>query len=339
VPTENAPLSVATTDYHTAGEPFRIVSGGVGPIPGKTVLGKRAWAIENLDRVRQLLVYEPRGHADMYGCFVTEPDDDGGDLGVLFFHNAGFSTACGHGTIALATWAIESGVVPPSEPETRMVIDVPSGRLPVTVMVEDGRPISVGFRNVPSFVHSRGLPVGTRSAGEVVVDVSFGGAFYASVDARALGLAVEPANLDRFVEVGREIKDELNATQEIVHPLEPRLRDVYGTIFFEDMDSLDGFAQRNVTVFADGEVDRSPCGSGTSARLALLHADGELATGETLDHAGIVGTRFGGRVVEETEVDGTPAVVTEVNGSAHLTGHHQFVLGRDDPLGPGFLLR
>ena len=335
-------LSVGATDYHTAGEPFRIVSGGVGPIPGKTVLDKRAWAIENLDHVRRLLVHEPRGHADMYGCFVTGPDDEGGDLGVLFFHNAGFSTACGHGTIALATWAIDCGVIPPSEPETEMVIDVPSGRLPVVARVEGGRVVSVRFRNVPSFVHSRGLCVGTRSAGEVALDVSFGGAFYASVDASTLGLAVEPANLGRFVELGREIKDNLNATAEIFHPLEPRLRDVYGTIFFESVDTTEGgtgLAQRNVTVFADGEVDRSPCGSGTSARLALLHASGALATGEPLEHAGIVGTRFGGRVVGETTVGGIPAVVTEVEGSAHLTGHHQFVLDRDDPLGPGFLLR
>ena len=166
---ENRALSVGATDYHTAGEPFRIVGGGVGPIPGETVLDKRAWAIENLDRVRRLLVYEPRGHADMYGCFVTEPDDADGDLGVLFFHNAGFSTACGHGTIALATWAVESGVVAPEEPETRMTIDVPSGRLAVVARVEVGRPVSVRFRNVPSFVHSRGLSVGTVSAGEVVL--------------------------------------------------------------------------------------------------------------------------------------------------------------------------
>ena len=336
---ENRALSVSATDYHTAGEPFRIVSGGVGPIPGKTVLDKRAWAIENLDHVRRLLVYEPRGHADMYGCFVTEPNDEDGDLGVLFFHNAGFSTACGHGTIALATWAIESGVVP-AEPETEMVIDVPSGRLPVVARVEDGRAVSVSFRNVPSFVHRRGLPVRTRSAGDVVLDVAFGGAFYASVDARSVGLAVEPASLARLVELGREIKDQLNATAEISHPLEPRLRDVYGTIFFENVEGpAHGFAQRNVTVFADGEVDRSPCGSGTSARLALLYADARLATGETLDHSSIVGTRFVGRVVKETEVNGLPAVVTEVEGGAYLTGHHQFVLERDDPLGPGFLLR
>src|ERR687885_1121858 len=177
-PATGRALVVSAVDYHTAGEPFRIVSGGVPALRGATVLERRAHARERLDHVRRLLVNEPRGHADMYGCFVTEPEDPAADLGVLFFHNAGFSTACGHGTIALATWAIESGIVSPSEPETEMVIDVPSGRLPVTAKVEDGRPVSVRFRNVPSFVHSRGLFVGTRSAGEVVLDVAFGGAFY-----------------------------------------------------------------------------------------------------------------------------------------------------------------
>ena len=338
------PSSITTTDYHTGGEPFRIVAEPPVPLPGATVAERRVRAIADPDvqALRAVLCSEPRGHADMYGGFVVPPDDAGADLGVLFWHKDGFSTACGHGTIALATWAIESGIVSPSEPETEMVIDVPSGRLPVTAKVEDGQPVSVRFRNVPSFVHSRGLSVGTRSAGEVVLDVAFGGAFYASVDARDLGLAVEPANLARFVEIGREIKDHLNATAEIYHPLEPRLRDVYGTIFFEDTEGDGGgtgVAQRNVTVFADGEVDRSPCGSGTSARLAILHAEVRLATKENLDHAGIVGTRFGGRVVGETEVAGIPAVVTEVEGSAHLTGHHQFILGKDDPLGPGFLLR
>ncbi|ABG05183.1 proline racemase [Rubrobacter xylanophilus DSM 9941] len=334
---------VSTVDYHTAGEPFRIVSGGIGAIPGKTVLDKREWAIKNLDHVRRFLVYEPRGHADMYGCFVTDPDDTGGDLGVLFFHNAGFSTACGHGTIALATWAIKSGLVIPSSPETRLVIDTPSGRLPVVVRVVGERPVSVRFRNVPSFVHSRNISVMTSSVGEVLVDISFGGAFYASVDARSVGLTVEPTNLNRFIELGREIKTFLNSTSEIAHPLEPRLRGIYGTIFFEDDDggaeAETSLAQRNVTVFADGQVDRSPCGSGTSARLALLHADGLLAPGETLDHAGIVGTRFKGRVVEKTWIGNMPAVATEVEGNAQLTGYHQFILKNDDPLDSGFLLR
>jgi proline racemase/trans-L-3-hydroxyproline dehydratase len=330
-------LVVTTVDYHTAGEPFRIVTGGVDAIPGETILAKRRHAQEHLDDVRALLVNEPRGHADMYGCFVTEPTAPGSDLGVLFFHNAGFSTACGHGTIALATYALDTGLVPAREPQTELQIDVPSGTLPVTAAVRDGRVESVRFRNVPSFVHEEGIELGT-SRGRLGVDVAYGGAFYASVRAEDAGLRVEPGHLPRLIELGRELKHALEARGEIVHPDEPELRDVYGVIFFAD-EGETPLTQRNVAVFADGEVDRSPCGSGTSARLALLHRQGRLGKGETLRHRSIVGTEFEGRVVEETEVAGRAAVVTEISGSAHRTGRHEFVLDAADPLGPGFLLR
>jgi proline racemase len=326
-------LAIGAVDYHTAGEPFRIVTDGVEPIPGRTILDKRRFALERLDEVRKLLVLEPRGHADMYGCFVTEPEDEGADLGVVFFHNAGFSTACGHGTIALVTWAIDSGIVEARGPETRVVVDVPSGRLETVARVADGAVESVRFRNVPAYVWGRGL-----EAAGLRVDVAFGGAFYASVDARAVGLAVEPGRLPRLIELGREIKRSLEREHDVVHEPQPELRDVYGVIFFED-DGGEPLVQRNVTVFADGEVDRSPCGSGTSARLAILAAEGQLGTGEELRHRSIVGSEFTARIVAETEVAGKPAVVTEVEGRAHLTGAHEFVLERDDELGTGFLLR
>jgi proline racemase/trans-L-3-hydroxyproline dehydratase len=311
---------VTTVDYHTGGEPFRIVTGGVPPLEGRSILDKRRFALEQLDHVRRFLVYEPRGHADMYGCFVTEPEDDGADLGVVFFHNAGYSTACGHGTIALVTWAIETGRVEGPE----VLVDVPSGRLRTVARVEDGRVASVRFRNVPAFVYARGLVAGGRE-----VDVAFGGAFYASAEER-----VEPAELPRLIELGRTIKADLEATHPIVHPHVPELRDVYGVIFWQE-ESTKPLTQRNVTVFADGEVDRSPCGSGTSARLALLHEEGRLATGEQLRHLSVVGSEFIGRIVEETP----EGVVTEVEGSAHLTGRHEFVLDPADELGEGFLLR
>jgi proline racemase len=313
-------LKIQTVDYHTAGEPFRIVTGGVEPLEGRTILDKRRFAVEQRDDVRRLLVNEPRGHADMYGCFVTEPEDEGADLGVVFFHNAGYSTACGHGTIALVTWAIESGLVAAHEPETRVVVDVPSGRLETWARVEGGDVRTVRFRNVPAFVHSG--------------NVSFGGAFYASVEER-----VEPQELPRLIELGRRVKAELEAEREFVHPLEPELRDIYGVIFWQHESDGPPLTQRNVTVFADGEVDRSPCGSGTSARLALLAAEGRLGVGDVLLHRSIVGSEFTARIVAETEVAGIPAVVTEVEGSAHLTGRHEFVLEADDELGLGFLLR
>jgi proline racemase len=313
-------LNVRTVDYHTGGEPFRIVTAGVEPLPGRTILDKRRFALEHLDDVRKLLVHEPRGHADMYGCFVTEPEDDGADLGVVFFHNEGYSTACGHGTIALVTWALESGRFPAEEPETRIVVDVPSGRLETRARVEAGRVRSVRFRNVPAFVHSG--------------NVSFGGAFYASVEER-----VEPAGLPRLIELGRRVKAELEAEEEFVHPLEPELRGIYGVIFWQHESDGPPLTQRNVTVFADGEVDRSPCGSGTSARLALLAAEGRIGPGDELLHRSIVGSEFRARIVGEADVAGIPAVVTEVEGSAHLTGRHEFVLEPDDELGLGFLLR
>ncbi len=316
-------LEIETVDYHTAGEPFRIVTAGAEPLRGDTILAKRRDAAQRLDVVRRLLVNEPRGHADMYGCFVTEPEDDGADLGVVFFHNAGYSTACGHGTIALVTWALESGVLPLGGDETRVVVDVPSGRLETVARVEGGHVVSVRFRNVPSFVWRRDLVPG--------VDVAFGGAFYASVEER-----VRPSELPRLIARGRELKAAIEAEHDVVHPLEPELRDVYGVIFWQREGEN---VQRNVTVFADGEVDRSPCGSGTSARLALLDASGELPRGQELRHLSIVGTQFNARVVGDAEVAGLPAVITEVEGSAHLTGRHRFVLEDADELGTGFLLR
>ncbi len=301
---------VSTVDYHTAGEPFRIVSGGVPSLRGATILEKRRYALEHLDHIRQLLVCEPRGHADMYGGFVTDPQDAGAQLGVVFFHNAGYSTACGHGTIALVTWAIEAAMVPASGPLVEVVVDVPSGRLRTVASLHDGRVRSVCFRNVPSF---------------------YGGAFYAIVPADRFELPLEPAFVPRFIELGREIKAAIEAERDIVHPLEPELEGIYGVMFTA--------GNRNVTVFADGEVDRSPCGSGTSARLALLDRQGELARGATLMHESVIGTRFASRVVGDDRVGDYSAVITEIEGSAHLTGYHQFVLSADDPIGAGFLIR
>ena len=321
-------LRIETVDYHTAGEPFRIVTGGVDAPHGATILDKRRDALQRLDHVRRLLVHEPRGHADMYGCFVVEPNDGEADLGVVFFHNSGYSTACGHGTIALVTWALDAGVIGCEEGENHVVVDVPSGRVDAWASVSDGRVRSVRFRNVPAFVWAEGVELGERT-----VDVAFGGAFYASVEER-----VEPGELPRLIELGRELKRDLEAWQDVVHPLEPELRDVYGVIFWQE-EGEDPLTQRNVTVFADGEVDRSPCGSGTSARLALLDKSGRLPRGEELRHLGIVDTEFRARVVGDADVAGIPAVITDVEGSAYRTGEHVFTLDAHDPLGEGFLLR
>lgn len=334
---------IRTVDYHTGGEPFRIVPDPPVAIAGATVAERRVIASTdpNVDGLRRLLCFEPRGHADMYGGFVVPPDDDGAHLGVLFWHKDGFSTACGHGTIALAVWAVRSGLVPLRHDwPTFVVIDVPSGRVTSRVRHTGDRVWAVDFVNVPSYVISTRTLV-TTSRGQVAAEVAYGGAIYASVPAAAVGLEVTPRCLPELIAVGREIKWALNDSDLARHPSDPRLNGVYGTIFHEDVaDDVQGDVhQRNVTIFADGEVDRSPCGSGTSARLALLTASGRLQPGHLLVHESIVGSQFTGQVIAERDADGRSAVVTQITGMAHPTGEHLFEVDPDDPLVPGFVFR
>jgi proline racemase len=335
-------LTIAATDYHTAGEPFRIVTEGVPAIAGATVRERRetARADEELNRIRTLLGYEPRGHADMYGGFLVPPDDAGAAFGVLFWHKDGYSTACGHGTIALGVWAADTGrILCDPDGLTDVPIDVPSGRVMARVRQSGGRTVAVTFRSVPSYVLARRVGLST-SRGDVMVDVSYGGAIYVSLDVSSVGLRVTPDCYAPLLDLGREVRRTLNGTPHARHPSDPRLSGVYGTILFEDLGrTTTGPHQRNVTVFADGAVDRSPCGSGTAARVALLAEDGGLGAGETLTHESIVGTTFTARVVEHLSVEGRAGVVPEIEGMAYPTGEHRFVLYPDDPLGSGFVLR
>jgi proline racemase len=315
-------MEIVTSDWHTAGEPFRIVLDGAPEIAGATVAERRVCAMTDpaVDGMRRLLCHEPRGHADMYGGFLVPPDDDGADLGVLFWHKDGFSTACGHGTIALGVWAVRTGrVTADPDGETDVVVDVPSGRVTARVRCRAGRIEAVGFRNVPSSVVARGLDVdGVR------VDVAFGGALYASVPAAAFGLRVTPGDLPELITAGRRVKAALDGTDVARWAPDERLSGIYGTILWEE---LGPGHQRNVAVFADGEVDRSPCGSGTCARVALV--DGPLR------HESIVGTTFEARIADRVP----EGVVVEVTGMAYPTGEHRFLLDPDDPLGAGFVLR
>ena len=328
--------TIQSTDYHTAGEPFRIVD--AGPMEGSTVLDRRSWAMVHLDELRRFLVNEPRGHADMYCGFVVPPDDDDGDLGVVFCHKDGFSTACGHGTIAIVTWAIDTGLIATEGDSVEVLVDVPSGRLHTVARLVDGRVASVRFRNVPSYVTATGLEVSTP-LGPVQVDVSFGGAFYASVAIDDMSLSADAAHVEALIALGRDIRAALADAPSVRHGSDERLSGLYGTIFHEtlDDDPLRGrpLHQRNVTVFGDGQVDRSPCGSGTSARLALLHHAGRVEVGEAFLNEGIAGGLFEGRVQSLT--DG--GVVTTVEGSAHLHATTTFHLDPEDPIGLGFQLR
>jgi proline racemase len=315
------------------------VTAGVPELEGRRILDRRRWAKENLDDVRRLLVNEPRGHADMYGCFVTPPDDDWADLGVVFFHNEGYSTACGHGTIALVTWAIDSGriAVEPGSSTVSVTVDVPSGRLACEARLDDeGNVEAVRFRNVPSFVLALDVTVRT-SRGPITVDVAYGGAVYATLEAASVGLGLTRADLPQLIALQRELRPALERSLQVVHPAERDLAGIYGVIFWKRIGPAE---QRNVAVFADGEIDRSPCGSGTSARLAVLRDRGELAIGEPFRHRSLVDSAFEAWVVDEGPAVGRHrSVITEVEGSAYRTGESMFSLDPRDPLGTGFLLR
>ena len=327
-----------TIDAHTAGEPLRIVTAGVPRIPGDTVLAKRRWAEENLDDVRRALMWEPRGHADMYGAFVTEPTTAEADMGVIFMHNEGYSDMCGHGVIALASVAVAQGLVAVTTPETRVGIDAPAGFIEAFVEWDGSNVGRVRFRNVPSFLYRRDLSVETPSFSEVTVDIAFGGAFYAYLEGAQVGLEVTPESLPALVLLGDEVKKAVTAVLNVQHPLVPELNRLYGTVI-SGPPRHPGSSQANVCVFADREVDRSPTGTGTAGRVAQLYARGRLGEDEVLVNESIIGTVFTGRVVGRTEVGDFAAVIPEVSGRAAIVGFNQWVVDPDDPVGEGFFLR
>jgi proline racemase len=328
---------ISTIDAHAAGEPLRIITAGLPRLLGDTVLERRRFMSKHYDDIRRVLLFEPRGHADMYGAVLTPPVTAGADYGVLFLTNEGYSTMCGHGVIALTTALLEVGMIPPCEPHTDVVYDSPAGLIRAKARVEDERVTSVSFWNVPSFRYAQGLTVGT-TAGQVTADVAFGGAFYALVDASALGVEVIPANASLLTRFGMEIKRAIEREIEVVHPEEPELNGIYGTIISAPASSAaaDG---RNITIYAEGAVDRSPCGTGTSAKLACLYADQRIGIDQPYIHESVIGTTFTGRVLADTRVASFPAVETEIAGRGFLTGLHQFVVDPEDPTAEGFLVR
>jgi len=326
---------ITTIDAHAAGEPLRVVTGGIPPIPGDTILAKRRYAKEHLDHLRTALMFEPRGHADMYGCFVTEPVTADGDLGVLFLHNEGYSTMCGHGVIALVTVLFETGMFPPRD---SIRLDTPAGRVTAKATFEGQRVTGVSFENVASFAYKLDQLVSVPGIGEVRFDIGFGGAFYAYCKAEELGVRIVPEEFRKLIDVGMAVKREVVKQFEIRHPFEDDLGFLYGTII-DGPPIGDGADSRNVCIFADGEVDRSPTGTGVSGRVALEHAKGRLKTGEPFVIESLIGSRFTGRVMREIKFGGHSAIVPEVTGSAWVTGRHEFLIDPDDPFGKGFIFR
>jgi len=329
---------ITTIDLHTAGEPFRAILSGAPELPGDTILAKRRWAQEHLETLRRALMWEPRGHADMYGGLVIPPVSTAADLAVLFLHNDGYSTMCGHGIIALATLAVETGIVEVDEPETRIGIDTPAGFVEASVSVDAGRAGRVRFRNVASFAAALDQRIDVPELGTISYDLAFGGAFYAYVDASSVDLVCDPRDIGRAIEKGRAIKRAIAGSVEINHPFEADLGFLYGVVF-TGPPAQSGSHSRNICIFADGEVDRSPTGTSVSARLALHHARGEIKPGQRIVFESPIGTRFGGTVAETARFGSHEAVIPEIDGSAFITGRHEFLIDPADPLSAGFLLR
>lgn len=329
---------ITAIDAHTEGEPLRVIVGGYPRLEGSTILERRRQARLNHDALRTALLWEPRGHADMYGCLITAPVTASADFGVLFLHNEGYSTMCGHGIIAVTKVALEAGLLPMQSPETRVAIDTPAGLVVAFARIERERVRSVRFRNVPSFVYMLDREVHVPGLGLVQYDVAFGGAFYAYVRAADLGVTCTPDDLDELIRKGRAIKRAVIQTTDINHPLEPDLGFIYGTIFIDEPQDNRAHS-RNVCVFAEGEVDRSPTGTGISGRAAIHYRRGEIGLNESIAIESIIGSSFTVCVKGEIAFGPFKAIIPEVEGRAYITGRTEFCMDPDDPLSSGFILR
>jgi proline racemase len=326
----------AAVDSHTEGMPTRVITGGIGPIPGATMLERKLHFEEHMDELRLLLMREPRGHGAMSGAILQPPLRDDADWGVVFIEVSGCLPMCGHGTIGVATVLVETGMVEVREPETVVRLDTPAGLVEARVAVDGGRARSVSLRNVPSFLLARDRGV-TLNGRALSYDMAFGGNFYAILPAASAGLEVDPARAGELIASGLEVMAAINASERPVHPADERISGCRHVVFTGPGE--DGpHSQRSATSIHPGWLDRSPCGTGTSARLAQLHARGELGVGEEFVNRSVIGTRFAGRIVEETEVAGVPAVVPEISGRAWITGMGQYMLDPEDPFPAGFAL-
>jgi len=326
----------SAVDSHTEGMPTRVITGGVAQLPGDTMLERKLRFEEERDDLRRLLMQEPRGHGAMSGAILQPPTRADADWGVLYIEISGCLPMCGHGTIGVATVLVETGMVEVSEPETVIALDTPAGLVEARVHVEDGRATAVSLLNVPSFLHESDAVVEVPGLGQVTYDMAFGGNFYALVDAAGVGLRPEPEQAQALIDRGLAIMGAINASNPPVHPEDDRIQGCRHVVFHEP--GRDGADARAATSIHPGWLDRSPCGTGTSARLAQLHALGELKLGEEFVNESVIGTRFSARIVEETTVAGRPAIIPEITGRAWITGIGQYLLDPTDPFPAGFRL-
>jgi len=331
-------LRIETVEMHTGGEPVRLVVGGFPKVSGETILAKRRYARAHLDHLRRLLIFEPRGHCDMYGAIPVAPDHPEADLAVLFIHNEGFSTMCGHAVIALGRWAVDQGLVPVVEPETAVNIQCPCGLVRAKVAVAQGRAGAVRFESVPAFAFALEQAVAIPGGGRVTVDIGYGGAFYAILPAAAFGLDIRRSPVRDLTDAADRVTQALKAQSPLEHPDHPDLAFLYGTILTDAGDGTEG-PSANICVFAEREVDRSPTGSGVTARIAVQHAKGLIGLGAERRFESVTGAIFTGRALKETRVGRFKAVTVEVGGHAYYTGRASFTAEPGDPLGAGFLLR
>ena len=329
---------ISTIDMHTGGEPLRILTDGYPLVQGETILEKRKYFRDHLDHIRRGVMWEPRGHADMYGAVLTEPCTKGADFGTFFLHNEGYSTMCGHAIIALTKFVLDTGLIEKEGSHPQLIIDAPPGQIVSTANRENGVVSSVSFKNVPSFVLYLDQQIEVPALGRIHYDVAFGGAFYAIVDANQLNLSLDPTGISKLIEAGMKIKQRVMKEKIIAHPFEPDLSFLYGTIFTGRPETPSRHS-RNVCIFANGEVDRSATGSGVSARAALHHARGELKPGESIEIESVLGTTMAVEVDELTSFGPYDAVVPKVSGTASFTGKNSFWFDPEDPLKEGFILR
>ena len=331
-------IEIQTIDAHTGGEPLRIIISGFPNLKGVTLLEKRASAKNDFDHIRKALIWEPRGHADMYGAIIVDPDTPDADFGVIFIHNEGYSTGCGHGVIALTKTFVETGLIKKTEPITEVKMDVPSGIIHSFAEVKNDEITNIGFYNVPSFVQQIDSIVKIPRFGNIQYDLAFGGAYYVFVDVAQFDLDCTQEYQDELIRIGMLIKKTISKSIIIEHPTEPEMNFLYGIIFTGSPKNSNNHS-RNVCIFAEGEVDRSPTGTGVSARAAIHYARGEISIGESITIESIIGSTFTVKVNEITTFGKYKAIIPEVRGTAFITGKNSFWINPNDPLKDGFLLR